>query len=347
MIYRKRKTNLFLIIAFLFFFTSWAKEKNTTQISIAEFIVGLNEITLPFSTEFLLEGKTVTNEYFYYEKGNDYYELEDLKCFGYFKKEKNIYLLYGFSLLGEGEGFATDMIILSSFYNTGKHIQDIELGGSNGGEGGAYIYEKAIVSAKDIIIDVRDEHYGVDTGLDYSVIVYKRNIYNFDEQYEFIEKTFKCDKVEDFQEYYLKLQKGYESKDSSIYGLSYMLENYMYCFPVAKNNIASYKHIWNFMKRSIEDKRIDVLLKEIKKHENIDNVFMVSVNNLRLRDGAELKANKIGLLPMHSEVVYLNEKSQYQQEVILNEGKVMDYWYKVKTTSGKVGWLHGCCVNPL
>lgn len=239
------------------------------------------------------------------------------------------------------------MIVLSSFYKTGKHIEDVQLGGNYVGEGGAYIYEKTVVTQKDIIIDLRDEHYGVDTDLGYTIIEYKRNIYNFDRKYNLTKKSFRCDKLKDLQEYYLKLKKGVESKDHSIYGLSYLLENYMHCFPVTENNITKYKHIWNYLKKSTNNKSVDLLEKQIKEIDKVANLYMVSVNNLRLRDAAGLKANKIELLPMNSEVIYLGEKSKYEQEVIINDRKIIDYWYKVKTAKGNTGWLHGCCVNSL
>lgn len=342
-----RKSNQLLFIGFLLVCTGWAKEKINSRPNIEVFLKGLKEIALPFSSTFLSNGRKVSNDYFFYEKGNDYFELEDLKCFGYFKREENVYLLYSFNLIGLGEGAAIDMVILSSFNKMGKHIQDIELQGSFGGEGGAYVYKKAIVSKESIILDLTDEHYESDTGPAGSVIEYKRYVYHFDKKYNLIEKTFRCGKLKDIEEYYLTLKKAHETKNGAIYGLSYLLRNYMYCFPVKDSNITTYKRIWNFLKRHVDKETVSPLLTEIKKNETVTNLFMVSVNNLRLRKEYGLKGAKVELLPMNSEVVYLEEKSKYQQEVIINNRKIIDYWYKVKSGKGNVGWLHGCCVNQL
>lgn len=63
-----RKSNKFLIIIFLFVFTSWAKEKKTEMSDINSFLESLNEISLPFSTEYLPRAQKVSNDFFIMKK---------------------------------------------------------------------------------------------------------------------------------------------------------------------------------------------------------------------------------------------------------------------------------------
>ena len=74
-------------------------------------------------------------------------------------------------------------------------------------------------------------------------------------------------------------------------------------------------------------------------------VFYTNVDNLRVRAKPELKGGSLELLPINKEITYLGEKSKNQTTVTLNGENITDYWYKVKTPKGNIGWVHGCCVS--
>jgi hypothetical protein len=71
--------------------------------------------------------------------------------------------------------------------------------------------------------------------------------------------------------------------------------------------------------------------------------FKITEDNLRLRALPSLDADKITNLPAGTMVKYLNEKSEQKVEVEINNETIINYWYKVQTDSGEIGWIHGCC----
>ncbi|WP_452232589.1 YARHG domain-containing protein [Lacinutrix sp. MEBiC02595] len=92
----------------------------------------------------------------------------------------------------------------------------------------------------------------------------------------------------------------------------------------------------------IEKKNIEF----IRSQEQQDNnqKLTISVDNLRVRKSPELDSEKIENLAIGSEVEFL-EKSNNQTTVTIKNNEITEYWYKVKTPSGKIGWIHGCCFD--
>ena len=76
----------------------------------------------------------------------------------------------------------------------------------------------------------------------------------------------------------------------------------------------------------------------------IKKTYIITVDNLRVRTSPELGSEKIENLVIGSEVEFI-QKSNNQTTVTINNNKITEYWYKVKTPSGKIGWIHGCCFN--
>ena len=70
----------------------------------------------------------------------------------------------------------------------------------------------------------------------------------------------------------------------------------------------------------------------------------ISVDNLRVRISPDLDSDKIENLAIGSIVEFL-DKSNNQTTVTIKNNEITDYWYKVKTQSGNVGWIHGCCFD--
>jgi len=84
-------------------------------------------------------------------------------------------------------------------------------------------------------------------------------------------------------------------------------------------------------------------IKEPKKDEK-QKFLTISVDNLRVRTSPELDSEKIENLAIGSKVEFL-EKSNNQTTVTIKNNEITEYWYKVKTPSGNIGWIHGCCFD--
>jgi Bacterial SH3 domain len=71
----------------------------------------------------------------------------------------------------------------------------------------------------------------------------------------------------------------------------------------------------------------------------------VTIDGLNLRREPGLKSENVAKLDLYEQVYFLNEKTDYTQELNLGKELVTDYWVKVKTKSGKVGWVFGAGVH--
>lgn len=80
---------------------------------------------------------------------------------------------------------------------------------------------------------------------------------------------------------------------------------------------------------------------------NVDNEGLsyvyISVDDLRVRDRPSLDAETIEKLKKWESVGFYNQKSSDKISVTIKGKEINDYWYKIKTPSGKIGWIHGCC----
>lgn len=82
----------------------------------------------------------------------------------------------------------------------------------------------------------------------------------------------------------------------------------------------------------------------IKKYETAISTFLkISVDNLRVRASPDLNAEKIENLPINTIVEFLNKKSGTKTVVTIKGEEINEYWYQIKTSSGDIGWIHGCC----
>jgi hypothetical protein len=70
-------------------------------------------------------------------------------------------------------------------------------------------------------------------------------------------------------------------------------------------------------------------------------VLYVTIDGWKLRSKPSLKGEVITKLKLNEEVFFLNKKSEKQEEISLGYEKVTDYWVKVRTKSGKEGWVFG------
>jgi hypothetical protein len=58
-----------------------------------------------------------------------------------------------------------------------------------------------------------------------------------------------------------------------------------------------------------------------------------------------LKGESVAELKLYEPVTFLNKKTEWTQEISLGYEKVTDHWVKVRTQSGKEGWVFGAGVH--
>ncbi|HHG86692.1 MAG TPA: SH3 domain-containing protein, partial [Bacteroidetes bacterium] len=73
----------------------------------------------------------------------------------------------------------------------------------------------------------------------------------------------------------------------------------------------------------------------------------VRVDNLRMRSGPGMDAEVIEKLPENTRLTDLGEASKEMAEVMLRGVKHKAPWMKVRTSSGKEGWVFGGAVTPV
>ncbi|MCA0235042.1 MAG: SH3 domain-containing protein [Bacteroidetes bacterium] len=71
----------------------------------------------------------------------------------------------------------------------------------------------------------------------------------------------------------------------------------------------------------------------------------VTIDGLKLRKQPGLKGEVVATLELYEEVYFLNKKSEKAEEISLGLEKVTDHWVKVRTKSGKEGWVFGAGVH--
>ena len=71
----------------------------------------------------------------------------------------------------------------------------------------------------------------------------------------------------------------------------------------------------------------------------------VCTDAANVRSGPGLNFGKIERLTLYDEVEYLNEKTDVNYEIDLGEITPSAPWVKVRTASGKEGWVYGACVH--
>lgn len=71
----------------------------------------------------------------------------------------------------------------------------------------------------------------------------------------------------------------------------------------------------------------------------------VTIDGLKMRKTPGLKGGLVTKLELYEPVTFLNQKSTKPEEISLGYEKVTDYWVKVRTQSGKEGWVFGAGVH--
>lgn len=75
------------------------------------------------------------------------------------------------------------------------------------------------------------------------------------------------------------------------------------------------------------------------------STLYVTINGLKMRKEPNLKSGVVTRLKLDEEVFFLNEKSEKRDTINLGYETVAEYWVKVRTKSGKDGWVFGAGVH--
>jgi Bacterial SH3 domain len=83
----------------------------------------------------------------------------------------------------------------------------------------------------------------------------------------------------------------------------------------------------------------------VGKSQNSDTQLYVTIDGLKVRKEPGLKSETVAKLELYEQVYFLNQKTDWTQEISLGTEKVTDRWVKIRTKSGKTGWVFGAGVN--
>lgn len=79
-------------------------------------------------------------------------------------------------------------------------------------------------------------------------------------------------------------------------------------------------------------------------NDNYSTLY-VTIDGLKVRKEPGLKSEAIAKLALYEPVIFLNQKTEWTQEISLGLEKVTDHWVKIRTQSGKEGWVFGAGVH--
>ncbi len=71
----------------------------------------------------------------------------------------------------------------------------------------------------------------------------------------------------------------------------------------------------------------------------------VAIDSLKLRRGPGLQHGVLMRLPLHAELQFLNEVSDSTQIIVIGGVEYNEPWSKVQTSTGRIGWVYGGCVD--
>lgn len=79
--------------------------------------------------------------------------------------------------------------------------------------------------------------------------------------------------------------------------------------------------------------------------EKKDSIAFSVVSNLRVREQPDLESKVISMLQEGEKVVFLGEKSNNTESVVLRGQKITAPFFKIKTLGGEIGWVFGGAIN--
>lgn len=74
-------------------------------------------------------------------------------------------------------------------------------------------------------------------------------------------------------------------------------------------------------------------------------ILYVVLDGLKLRKGPHLDSTIVRTLKLDNEVYFLNEVTDFKQEINLGDRVAIEPWVKVRTYTGHEGWVYGAGIN--
>jgi uncharacterized protein YgiM (DUF1202 family) len=71
----------------------------------------------------------------------------------------------------------------------------------------------------------------------------------------------------------------------------------------------------------------------------------ITIDGMNVRSAPSLNSNILERLQLFDEVQFLNEVTDFREEVTIGEEVLNDPWVKIRTKKGKEGWVYGAGVN--
>lgn len=71
----------------------------------------------------------------------------------------------------------------------------------------------------------------------------------------------------------------------------------------------------------------------------------ITIDGLNMRTSPHLDSAVVEKLPLFEEVAYMDEETEFKQELSLGKEMANEPWVKIKTKRGKIGWVYGAGVD--
>ncbi len=75
------------------------------------------------------------------------------------------------------------------------------------------------------------------------------------------------------------------------------------------------------------------------------SVLYITIDNLKLRKSPHLDSAVVATLPLFEEVYFLDEVTDFTQQISLGYEITEEPWVKVRTKKGKDGWVYGAGIH--
>ncbi|MCP3930443.1 MAG: SH3 domain-containing protein [Bacteroidetes bacterium] len=79
--------------------------------------------------------------------------------------------------------------------------------------------------------------------------------------------------------------------------------------------------------------------------EEQNTILYVTINGLKVRKEPNLEGTVVSQLKLHDEVVFMDEVTDFKQEINLGLETANEPWIKVRTQKGHIGWVYGAGVH--
>ncbi|MGK8709109.1 hypothetical protein ACRS5L_22115 [Metapseudomonas otitidis] len=144
-------------------------------------------IKLPYKASGSSIGTAGGESYFCLDYDKGYYDLVGLKSLGKITENDGfVFILFGYELVGKGEGFSRNMKTLMAYSKEGIFMDSITLTGEEGGEGHVTRYEGFIATDLSIVRKVTSVELESSNGLGHAVVDSEKT-----EFYKFYNKKFR------------------------------------------------------------------------------------------------------------------------------------------------------------